>query len=83
MNSTPPLDFANALAIGKLLCPPEMEMMQKDCEILSAKKIARRLGLNMSPVKRWIAEAVFVKEIPQKPLVKEDFVESDAAPLRF
>ena len=79
----PDLDFKNAIAIGKLLCPPEMEMMEQDCEILSAKKIARQLGLNMSPVKRWISEAVFVKEIPQKPMVKEDFEESDAEPLEI
>lgn len=70
------LTFETAVALGKRICPPEWELFKVD-DLLSVNGISEELGIHLSTIKRWIAEAVFVEEVPAKILISEDFEEED------
>ena len=62
------LTFKIAVKLGKLICPAEFELMETP-EVLSVEKISRELGIHLNSVKRWIAESVFVADMPVKMLI--------------
>ena len=75
------LTFEVAVALGKLICPASFELVESP-EVFSVEKISRELGIHLNSVKRWIAESVFVADMPVKMLVTDEFsADDDFAPL--
>ena len=70
------LTFKIAVKLGKLICPAEFELMETP-EVLSVEKISRELGIHLNSVKRWIAESVFVADMPVKMLTTDEFSPDD------
>ena len=70
------LTFEQAVAIGKMVCPPKWELGEVS-HVPSLENISNQLGIRLNTLKRWIAESVFVEELPQKAIITEDFQESD------
>ena len=70
------LTFKIAVKLGKLICPAAFEL-EKSSEILSVEKISKELGIHLNTVKRWIAESVFVVDMPVKALVTDEFSPDD------
>ena len=74
--STENLTFEVAVALGKLICPAAFESMQSS-ELLSVEKISKEMGIHLNSVKRWIAESVFVGDMPVKMLTTDEFSSDD------
>ena len=70
------LTFKTAVKLGKLICPPAYES-GKSLDLLTVEEISTELGIHLNSVKRWIAEAVFVEDLPVKTLITEDFSRGD------
>lgn len=70
-----------AVLIRKLICPADFEHGKSE-KISSVEEISQALGIRLNTVKRWIAEAVFVKRIAVKTLITDDFSEDNGEPWR-
>ena len=73
---TEKLTFETAVALGKMICPAEFEL-RRSLDVLSIEEISSKLGIHLNTVKKWIAEAVFVADLPVKMLITEDFSSDD------
>ena len=76
------LTFETAVALGKLICPPELEFLQK-VDVLPVADISKELGIHLNSIKRWIAESVFIEDMPVKWKVSEEFDVNDGEPLEI
>ena len=74
--STENLTFETAVALGKLICPAEFELVDSSVS-LPVEKISKELGIHLNTIKRWIAESVFVEKMAVKMLVPEEFSPDD------
>ena len=74
------LTFEKAVAIGKMVCPPDWELGKVE-DVPSVEQISKELGIHLSTVKRWIAESVFVDWMPQKAIITDNFCQSDGEPM--
>lgn len=70
------LTFKTAVKLGKLICPPAYESW-KSLDLLTVEEISAELGIHLNSVKRWIAESVFVEDLPVKALTTDDFKRDD------
>ena len=51
--------------------------LRKSLDLLTVEEISTELGIHLNSVKRWIAEAVFVEDLPVKTFITKDFSRDD------
>ena len=74
------LTFKKAVAIGERIRPLAY-LSGEDVELPSVNDISKELGIHLTSVKRWIAEAVFVASMPTPVFRTHKFVPSEAEPI--
>ena len=61
-----------------MVCPPDFES-RRSPELLTVEEISSELGIHLNSVKRWLAECLFVEDMPVKAFVSEDFRADEGA----